>query len=258
MSGSLGSPAVPLFPVSFFGSRFKYKVTSPQKGALIMTHIYIYIYLFIYLRIRIIIINMYMYIIIINNNNMIMIIIYISIYWATKEQMHQSLQESLGHFGSMLEEVGLIGKESLLLHTHQQRDTKQICVFAPRCGCGGVWVDIPCSCPDAAVAAARAAGMSGRVLKDGKQEDDAGYNQNPETATCDPGVWQVVQSAAWPAREMLSSGNKWAALCNGDWVEMVPPGEDHARGARSSVQRDWPPIRCAGEFLQGAVPVVAE
>ena len=171
------------------------------------------------------------------------------------EKLHRALQESLGRFGTMLEEVGLLSSESLLQHTHhQQPNTNQIYVFAPRREVGGIWVNVPCS-TDAASFAARAVGISaaqhaGTFDTQDAYKSTAGDSTHStlQTAT----LWKVVQGAAWPQGGVVLDKVKWSALCNGDWVETVEIAEEPEENHSQNIS--WPSKRCAREFLHGALP----
>ena len=168
------------------------------------------------------------------------------------QQLHQALQESLGQFGAMLEQVGLLSKESFLLHTcSPAQDAKQLYVLAPLRAFGGTWVNVPCCSQDVAKLAAHAAGLCtsfNQPLAEDAQ-DTNGYRADlvePNNKTC---FWQVVQGAAWPSCRPLLLHEQWAVLCNGDWVELVGPVPDHQESSGT-----WPPRRCAAELVHGELP----
>ena len=171
------------------------------------------------------------------------------------DHLHPALERSLGHFTTMLQEVGLLSEDSLLLQPQQQQtgQTKQVYVLASMREYGGTWVDIPCSSADPESIAAQAAGITAFSPGTTAGKED-GYHQGTRTSSNRGSSWRVVQSSAWPSCEILSpdSGN-WAVLCSGDWVEMVEdPDEDDAGSCAHS--GPWPAMRCAAEFLHGTLP----
>ncbi|CAE7024414.1 Hif1an [Symbiodinium sp. KB8] len=174
------------------------------------------------------------------------------------DHLHPALERSLGHFTTMLQEVGLLSEDSLLLQPQQQQtgQTKQVCVLASMREYGGTWVDIPCSSADPESIAAQAAGITAFSPGTTAGQED-GYHQGTRTSSNRGSSWRVVQSSAWPSCEILSpDSGKWAVLCSGDWVEMVEdPDEDDAGSCAHS--GPWPAMRCAAEFLHGTLPRIS-
>ncbi|CAE7762740.1 Hif1an [Symbiodinium sp. CCMP2592] len=173
------------------------------------------------------------------------------------ERMHPALERSLGHFTKMLQEVGLLSEDSLLLQSPLQQtgQTKQVYVLASMREYGGTWVDIPCSSADPESIAAQAAGITASPGTAPRKAD--GYHQGTRTSSDSGCAWRVVHSSAWPPCEPLSpDSGKWAVLCSGDWVEMVEDRDEEDAG--SCVHSgSWPAMRCAAEFLHGMLPRIS-